>query len=79
MPYEFLENEFEPQTASSAARSGSPPNKLTGSGILDPAVPPKRPPGPIPATPTSLLFRILLGLLLVGLATGLLLSLFANF
>jgi len=53
MPYEFAENEFEPGADASAARSGGPPRKLTGIGILDPPVPPKRSPGPIPATPAS--------------------------
>jgi hypothetical protein len=78
MPYEFAENEFELEPASSSARSGGPPGKRTGIGILDPPVPPKRPPGPIPATPASLLFRILAGLLLFGLSVGILFLLFAR-
>lgn len=78
MPYEFAENEFELEPASSSARSGGPPRKFTGIGVLDPPVPPKRPPGPIPATPASLFFRILGGLLLLVLAAGILLLLFAK-
>ena len=78
MPYEFAENEFELEPASSSARSGGPPRKLTGIGILDPPVPPKRPPGPIPAAPTSLLLRILGGLILLGIAAGILALLFAR-
>ena len=77
MPYEFAENEFELEPASSFARSGGPPRKLTGVDVVDPPVPPKRPPGPIPAMPASLLFRILGGLVLVALAAGILFLLFA--
>lgn len=71
MPYEFAENEFEPVPASSSARSGGPPRKFTGIGILDPPVPPKRP-------PASLFLRVLGGLLLLGLAVGILFLLFAS-
>lgn len=78
MPYEFAENEFELNPESSSSRSGGPPRKLTGIGILDPPVPPKRPPGPIPATPTSLFLRILGGLLLLGLTAGILFLLLAR-
>jgi len=76
--YEFTEDdhEFEPQA--SPARGGGPPRKLTGAGVLDPPFPPKRPPGPIPATPSSLRFRILAGLLLAGLAAAILFLLFAK-
>jgi rhomboid protease GluP len=37
--YEFSENEFELEPASSSARSGGPPRNSIGIGILDPAVP----------------------------------------
>jgi hypothetical protein len=77
VPYEFAENDFELEPASSSARSGGPPRKHTGIGVLDPPVPPKRPPGPIPATPSSLLFRILGGVILVALAAGIFFLLFA--
>ncbi|HEX4543141.1 MAG TPA: hypothetical protein VH114_08235 [Candidatus Acidoferrum sp.] len=77
MPYEFAENEFELEPASSSARSGGPPRKNTGIGVLDPPVPPKRPPGPIPAMPFSLLFRIVGGLILLALGAGILFLLFA--
>ncbi len=78
MPYEFSENEFELEPASSSARSGGPPHKLTGIGILDPPLPPKRPPGSIPAALTPLLLRIVGGLILLGLAAGILVLLFAR-
>lgn len=77
MPYEFAENEFELEPEASSARSGGPPRKLTGVGVLDPPFPPKRPPGPIPTVPSSLLFRIVAGFVLAGLAAALLLLLFA--
>ena len=78
MPYEFAENEFELEPASSSSRFGGPPRKGTGIGVLDPPVPPKRPPGPIPATPASLFLRILGAVILVGLAAGILFLLFAS-
>ncbi len=67
VPYDFAENEFalDPQAAS--ARGGGPPRKRTGIGVLDAPFPPKRAPGPIPAAPTSLLWRIAAALLLAGL------------
>ena len=63
MPYDFAENEFELEAETSSARGGGPPRKLTGVGVLDPPFPPKRPFGPIPAVPSSLLFRIVAALL----------------
>ena len=78
MPHEFSENEFEPEPAASSGRAGGPPRKFTGVDVLDSPVPPKRPPGPIPATPASLLLRVLGGLLLLGLTAGVLFLLFAR-
>ena len=78
MPYEFSENEFELEAASSGALRGGPPRKLTGVGVLDPPVPPKRPPEPIPTKPASLFVRILAGLILAGLAGGMLFLLFGR-
>ncbi len=68
VPYEFAENEFELGPQASSARGGGPPRKLTGIGVLDPPVPPKKPPGPIPTFPASLRFRILAALLLAAFA-----------
>ena len=68
MPYDFAENEYELDPQASSARGGSPPRKRTGIGVLDLPFPPKRPPGSIPAVPSSLLFRIFAGLLLAGIA-----------
>ncbi|HEV2197212.1 MAG TPA: hypothetical protein VGR55_16630 [Candidatus Acidoferrum sp.] len=78
MPYEFAENEFELEPASSSGRSGGPPRKSVGVGILDPPVPPKRPPGSIPAAPASVLLRIIGGILLLGLTAGILFLLLAR-
>ena len=58
-------------------RFGGPPRKLTGAGVLDPTFSPKRPPGSIPSVPSSLLFRIVAGLVRAGLATALFFLLFA--
>ncbi len=77
MPYDFAENEYELEAQASSARGGSPPRKLTGPGVLDPPFPPKRLPGPIPTVPSSLVFRIVAGVVLAGLATTLFFLFFA--
>lgn len=76
MPYEFNRDEPELEPQASGGRAGIPPRKFTGIGVLDPPVPPKRPPGPIPVIPASLALRILGGLLLVGVVAGILFLLF---
>jgi hypothetical protein len=76
MPYDFAEYEFELDPQASSARSGGPPRKCAGVGVVDPPIPPKRPPGPIPTVPSSLLFRVFAGLLLAGLAAAILFLLF---
>jgi len=78
VPYDLAENEYELDPQASSARGGGPPRKLTGTGVLDPPFPPKRPPGSIPTVPSSLLFRIFAGLLLAGLAVTILFLLFAK-
>ena len=77
MPYEFAENEFELEPQASSARGGGPPRKWTGVGVLDPPFSPKRPPGSIPTVPSSLLFRVVAGFVLAGLAAALFFLLFA--
>src|SRR5438132_1170506 len=77
LPYEFAENEYELDPQAASARGGGPPRKRTGAGVLDPPFPPKRPPGPIPTVPSSMMFRILAGAVLAGLATALFFLLFA--
>jgi len=76
VPYDFAEYEFELDPQASSARSGGPPRKRAGVGVVDPPIPPKRPPGPIPTFPSSLLFRVFAGLLLAGLAAAILFLLF---
>ena len=78
MPYDFSEYEPELEPQASSTRGGGPPRKFAGIGVLDPPVPPRRLPGPIPATPSSLLLRILAGLLLAAIAVGTLLLLLAK-
>lgn len=76
MAYDFAENEFEPEVLAASARGGSPPRKFTGIGVLDPPIQPRRPPEPIPATPTSLLLRIIAGVILLGIGVAILFFLF---
>lgn len=76
MHYEFYKDDPELEPQASSARGSGPPRKWTGTGVLDPPFPPKRPPGPIPADSTSLVFRILAGVLLAGLAAAILFFLF---
>ena len=78
MPYDFAENEYELDPLASAARGSGPPRKFTGLDIVDPPIPPKRPLGPIPAIPSSPLFRILAGLILTGIAVTLFILLFKH-
>jgi len=77
VPYDCAEDEFQLDPQASSARGGGPPRKRAGIGVLDPPIPPKRPPGPIPTVPSSLLFRVFAGLLLAGLAAAILFLLFA--
>jgi hypothetical protein len=54
MPYEFTDREYEPEAQASASRGGIPPRKITGVGVLDPPVPPKKQPGPLTPDPRFL-------------------------
>jgi hypothetical protein len=68
MPYEHTDREYEPEVQASSSRGGLPPRKITGVGVLDPPVPPKRQPGPLTPLPASLLKRIFAVIILVGVA-----------
>ena len=72
MPYSFEpeDDELEPQT--SAARGAVPPRKSTGIGVLEPPGPPARPWGFLASLPLGLLLRVLVWLLLAGVAAGML-------
>jgi hypothetical protein len=78
VPYEFAENEFELDPLASSDRGGGPPRKSTGFDVVDPPLPPKRPPGSAPTVPSSLFIRILAGLILTGIAVALFFLLFAK-
>ena len=69
MPYEFNEWEHEPETQTSSSRGGGPPRKITGVGLLDPTVPPKRQ-GPLLPISATMLMRIFAAIILVGLLVG---------
>ena len=68
MPYEFTDREYEPEAQASASRGALPPRKITGVGVLDPPVPPKKQPGPLPPIPASWLKRAVAVIILIGIA-----------
>jgi hypothetical protein len=68
MPYEFTDREYEPEAQASSSRGGLPPRKITGVGVLDPPVPPKRQPGPLTPIPASWLKRAIAVIILIGIA-----------
>jgi hypothetical protein len=78
MPHDFADYEPELEPQASSARGGGPPRKFIGIGVLDPPHPPKRPLGPIPSSPTSLLWRIAAAVLLAGITAIMLFLLFAG-
>jgi hypothetical protein len=78
MPHDFAEYEPELEPQGSSARGGGPPRKFAGIGVLDPPSPPKRPLGPIPSSPTGLLWRIAAAVLLAVIAAMMFFLLFAG-
>ena len=66
MPYEFTEWEQEPEPQASSSRAGGPPRKITGVGILDPPVPPKRQ-NPLLPIAGSMFVRIFAAIILIGM------------
>jgi hypothetical protein len=68
MPHEFTRREEELEPQAGGSRSGRPPSKHTAAGVLDPPVPPRKPLSPIPDIHRSKLFRVLVALILIGLA-----------
>jgi hypothetical protein len=68
MPYESTDREYEPEPQASSSRGGVPPRKITGVGVLDPPVPPKKQPEPLAPIPASRLKRIIAVIILVGVA-----------
>ena len=76
MPYEFIEREDELEPQAAGGHRGSPPSKYTAAGVLDPPFPPKKPLRPIPALLRSPLFRVIVVVILAGLALMALLTFF---
>lgn len=70
MPYEFKRREEDPEPEAGGSRLGGPPHKHTAAGVLDPPVPPRKPLGPIPAIPRSILVKIFAVLILLGIAVS---------
>jgi hypothetical protein len=66
MPYEFAEWEPELEPEPSSSRMGGPPRKVTGIGILDPPLPPKRH-GPLLPLAGPFLTRIAAAVILIGI------------
>ena len=77
MPYEFTEWEPDPEPEPSCSRVGGPPRKVTGIGILDPPLPPKRQ-GPLLPLAGPFLSRVFAAVVLIGIA-GLILLLLLPF
>jgi hypothetical protein len=78
MAYEFSEYEYEPEPQPSSGRSAIPPRKFTGVGVLDRAVPPKKPLGPIPRIPVSTIVRIIAGTVLLAVLASMIAMLFSH-
>jgi hypothetical protein len=79
MPYEFQEREYEPETRAASSRGGGPPRKITGVGVLDPPVPPRRWREPLAPIPASQIVRIFAVIILLGLFASALLLLWSRF
>jgi hypothetical protein len=69
MLYEFNEWEHEPETQTSSSRGGGPPRKITGVGLLDPSVPPKRQ-SPLLPISAAMFMRIFAVVILAGMLVG---------
>jgi hypothetical protein len=70
MPYEFTDREYELEPQASSSRGGLPPRKITGVGVLDPPVPPRKQPGPLTPIPASWLKRIFAAIILISILVG---------
>ena len=68
LPYEFTDHEYEPEAQASSSRGAIPPRKITGVGVLDPPVPPKKQSGPLTPIPASWLKRAIAVIILIGVA-----------
>lgn len=78
MPYDFKEWEEELEPQPSSARSGGPPRRSIGIGVLDPPGPPRWPRGFRSALAGSFLGRLLGGLVLAGLVISIFFQLFSR-
>jgi hypothetical protein len=70
MPHEFTEWEKEAEPLAGSTRGGGPPQKITGFGVLDPPVPPKKRPTRLPPIPASWLVRVFAAIILIGFVIG---------
>ena len=67
MLHPFAEYEDEPQTQSSSRRSGGPPRKHTGAGVLDPDDDTSAQPQPIRTGFTTFLIIAVLAIMILTL------------
>jgi len=77
MPYEFTEYEGDLEPQASSRLGGGPPRKVTAAGVLDPPIPPKRPPGPLASIPAKWWLRAFAAAVLVAIVAAILAFLFA--
>jgi hypothetical protein len=69
MPYEFAEWDEEPEAQAGSRRTGGPPKKSVGIGVLDPPGPPSKHGFPFVSLP-QFSSRILAALILAALAVA---------
>ena len=72
MPYQFNEYEDDLEPQASASLGGGPPRKTTAAGVLDPPVPPRRPPGPLASIPARWWLRVVAAIALLAILVGIL-------
>ena len=77
MPYEFTEYDDDLEPQASASLGGGPPRKTTAAGVLDPPIPPRRPPGPLARIPAKWWLRTLTAIVLVAIVATIPALLFA--
>lgn len=70
MPYQFSEYEDDPEPQASASLGGDPPRKATVAGVMDPPIPPRRPPGPLASIPAQWWLRGIAAAVLLAILVG---------
>jgi hypothetical protein len=71
MPYKFAEWDEEPEAQAGSQRTGGPPRKSTGIGLLDPPGPPSKHGSPflsLPRFSNRILAALILAVLILALS-----------